>query len=53
MAAAKVLSEVLVVGDASFVGYRESSHRVDNAQLAVNLEEAKGCSLCLNNLRDP
>lgn len=52
MAVVKVLSEVLVVGDASFVGSRESSHRISNA-LAVNREEAKGCSLCMNNLRDP
>lgn len=50
MAVVKVLSEVLVVGDASFV---ESSHRIGNAQLAVNQEEAKGYSLCMNNLRDP
>lgn len=33
---------------------RESSQRINSAQLAVNQEEeAKSCSLCLNNLRDP
>lgn len=47
MVAARAQSEV-VFGDASFVERRGSSHRMDNAQLAANME-AKGCSLCLNN----
>lgn len=48
MAAAKVLSGVLAVGDASFVWCRKSSRRTDNAQVAVNLE-SKGRPLCPNN----